>query len=210
MITLLDNKPVTGSTVEDLRLDLLYPSRESNYLVNDSMIVIVKKGEEMRPDMLSANFYGDTQEYDMILKHNGISNPFSINENDVFMSADVEQMRSNNTASAKLNAGVENIRQQYINVDKKSLSDTRVALVDAKRQEAEKLKILETMQKRAEQSAIPGTMLPPNIAAEGDREITVIGGKVYFGKDVVRGKEECAEPLSKSEFLARLIKNRTK
>jgi len=210
MLSIIDNKPVIGTTDIDFRLDLLYPSREANILVNDSMMVVVKKGEEMRPDVLSANFYASTQMYDLVLKHNGISNPFSIDEGDVFISGPADEMVTNNTASAKLNAAVESVRQQYINTSKKSLTDRRLSLVEAKRQEAEKVRSSEAMKKRAEQSAIPGSLLPPNIAEEGEREITVVGGKVYFGKDVVRGKEECAEPLSKSEFLSRLIKNRNK
>jgi membrane peptidoglycan carboxypeptidase len=46
--------------------------------------------------------------------------------------------------------------------------------------------------------------------AAGKTGTTVKGGKIYFGRDVVKGKEECAEPLSKSEFLAKMIKNRNK
>ena len=64
------------------------------------------------------------------------------------------------------------------------------------------------MKKKSDASPIPGSLLPPNVATDGEREIVIKGGKIYFGKDVVRGKEECTEPLSKSEFLARLIKNR--
>lgn len=209
MLSILENKPVLGNSTEQT-LDLLYPSREPKYIMDDSMMVIVKKGEEMRPDVLSANFYASTQYYDVILKHNGISNPFSIDEGDVFIAAELSDMMSNNSPSAKQRQAVSNIREQYINADKKSKSEARVALIDAKRKEAEQIIALETMKKMAEKASVPGSLLPPNIAEEGEREITVIGGKVFFGKDVVKGKKECAEPISKSEFLSRLIKTRNK
>jgi len=208
MLTILDNKPVIGTTTEEFRLDLLYRSRDANYLLDESMMVIVKKNEEMRPDILSANFFASTQYYDVLLKHNGISNPFSINEGDIFVSSQLNDMITNNTADAKQSASMESVRQQYANPNKKSLTDTRLTLIAAKRDEAEKNRIQSALNKFAQNSNIPGSMLPPNIAEVGDREITVVGGKVYFGKDVIRGTEQCAEPISKSEFLAKLIKNR--
>jgi hypothetical protein len=109
---------------------------------------------------------------------------------------------TNLTPSGKQYQASQSVRNQYINPEKKSLTDVRLAIIDAQR--------LEAMKKKAETAAVKGNLLPPNISNEGDREIVVKGGKIYFGKDVVRGKEECAEPLSKSEFLARLIKNRVK
>lgn len=210
MLSILSNKPVIGTTDEDFRLDFLYPSREPKYVLDDSIMVIVKKGEEMRPDILSANFFASTQYYDVVLKHNGISNPFSIDEGDVFISAELSDMLSNNSPSGKQKASVESVRQQYVNADKKSKTEARVALIEAKRKEMEQIVALETMKKMTEKAAVPGSLLPPNIAEEGEREITVIGGKVFFGKDVVNGKKECAEPISKSEFLSRLIKTRNK
>lgn len=93
------------------------------------------------------------------------------------------------------------IRKQYIDSSKASKKDTRLQSIENKRKEA--------IQKRSQASSSPSTNnLPPNIAEEGDREVVIKGGKIYFGPDVSRNKQECEEPLSKSEFLARLIKNR--
>jgi hypothetical protein len=201
-LTILDNKPVIGLTEETLRLDLLYPSMDNLYDYDDSLAVVVKSNESMRPDLLSSNFFGNPYYYDVILKANGISNPFSISAGEIFFSPDLSDLISNLTPSGKQYQASQSVRNQYINPEKKSLTDVRLAIIDAQR--------LEAMKKKAETAAVKGNLLPPNIANEGDREIVVKGGKIYFGKDVVRGKEECAEPLSKSEFLARLIKNRVK
>ena len=52
--------------------------------------------------------------------------------------------------------------------------------------------------------------LPPNIAEATDREIVIKGGKIFFGPNISKGKQECETPLTKSEFIANLIKNRLK
>jgi hypothetical protein len=167
-----------------------------------NLVVVVKQGDEMRPDILSVNFFANPEYYDMILKRNGICNPFSIDEGDVFFAPDLNELTSNNAPSGRQIQSLQSVRDQYINPAKKSLTDTRLAIVEAQR--------LEAMRKKASSAASQGNLLPPNVAGIGDREITVKGGKIYFGRDVVKGKEECAEPLSKSEFLAKMIKNRNK
>lgn len=201
-LTILTNKPVVGTTDEDLRLDMTYPSRNNSFVYEDTFAVVIRPGEEMRPDILSVNFFANPGYYDMILKRNGISNPFSINEGEVFFAPDLDDLISNNAPSGRQWQSQQSIVQQYVNPEKRSLTDTRLAIVEAQR--------LEAMRKKAESSAQAGNLLPPNIADAGDREITVKGGKIFFGRDVVKGKEECIEPLTKSEFLARLIKNRNK
>jgi hypothetical protein len=199
--TILNNKPVIGTTEDDIRLDLLYPSRDPKQFFDNSLAVIIQEGEEMRPDILSVNFFVSPNYYDMLLKHNGISNPFSIDAGEMFVAPELSFLVTNNTPSGRQVQTSESIRNQYVNPAKTSVTDNRLAMIEAKRMEA--------MKKRAELSPSPGSLLPPNVAQEGEREITIIGGKVYFGRDVSRGKDECAEPISKSEFLSRLIKNRT-
>lgn len=199
-LTILQNKPTIGTTNEEFRLDLTYPSVLNRYVFENAFAVVLKKGEEMRPDLLSINMFGNPHYYDMVLKANGISNPFSIDTGEVFFSPELNDLIQNNAPSGRQSQVSQSIRDQYINPAKSSLTDIRMSIVDAQR--------LEIMKKKSDASPIPGSLLPPNVATDGEREIVIKGGKIYFGKDVVRGKEECAEPLSKSEFLARLIKNR--
>lgn len=199
-LTILQNKPTIGTTNEEFRLDLTYPSVLNRYVFENAFAVVLKKGEEMRPDLLSINMFGNPHYYDMVLKANGISNPFSIDTGEVFFSPELNDLIRNNAPSGRQSQVSQSIRDQYINPAKSSLTDIRMSIVDAQR--------LEIMKKKSDASPIPGSLLPPNVATDGEREIVIKGGKIYFGKDVVRGKEECTEPLSKSEFLARLIKNR--
>lgn len=199
-LTILSNKPTRGTTEETLILDLTYPSRTNAYDFTNSFAVVVKPNEAMRPDLLSVNFFGNPDYYDMILKTNGISNPFSIDPGEVYFAPELNELINNNAPSGQESQSAQSIINQYVNPDKASLTDTRLSNAEAQR--------LVAMTNKASTAAIQGNLLPPNVANTGDREITVKGGKIYFGKDVVNGKQACAEPLSKSEFLARLIKNR--
>ena len=45
----------------------------------------VKEEETMRPDLIAIRMYSDQQYYESLLKYNGISNPFSINYNDILL-----------------------------------------------------------------------------------------------------------------------------
>lgn len=202
ILEFLENKPVIGSTREDLRLDLTYPSIQNLFTYKDSYAVIVKPSETMRPDLLANNFFGISDSWDMLLKYNGVSNPFSIDEGDYFFSPEIDELKNNMAPSGRQTKSVTSIRDQYVNPEKKSIVDSRLALVEAQR--------LEAMKKKSESSFNRGNLLPPNVSSPGDREIVVRGGKIYFGKDVVKGLEECEEPISKSEFLSKLIKNRIK
>jgi len=204
MLTILKNKPFIGDLDVDYRLDLLSKSATNKYNTRDELVVIVKKGEEMRPDILSSNFFGDISYYDVLLKYNGVSNPFSIDEGEAFFAPSLDGLKKNLAPSARTASNKENVRDQYINVDKKSMLDNKLAIIDVQRQE----KIQDAIRKKAEGSSNPGSLLPPNVAEANDREITVEGGKIYFGRDVVHGKDECTRPLSKSEFMAKLIKSK--
>jgi hypothetical protein len=198
-LTLIGNKPVIGNTDEDLRLDLTYPSIDAKYEYQDTRAVQVKPDEVMRPDLLSINFFSNAYLYDMILKANGIANPFSIDANEIYFAPDLEDLISNNAPSGKQSLSSQSIINQYINPKKASLSDNRLSVIEAQR--------LQAMKNMATNAAIQGSLLPPNVANVGDKEIAIKGGKIYFGPDVVSGTASCSEPLSKSEFLARLIKN---
>ena len=44
---------------------------------------IVELREEGRPDLIALKYYGNHADTDLILKFNGISNPFSMSEGDV-------------------------------------------------------------------------------------------------------------------------------
>ena len=153
---------------------------------------LVSKDNAMRIDLIAKSMYGYTDPIEKILKFNGISNPLSIDESDILIVYDLYSLTNNMrdpNGIAKLKT---DIRKQYLSPEKASKTDPK----------------LKDFSKRTPPKKDGGDPLPPNYANFGDQEIQVRNGKLYFGPNVSKGQDACEEPLSKSEFIARLIKNR--
>ena len=200
-LTIFDIKPIIDRGTEDEHKDLLYPSIRYNfdpYIIN---VYAPNDLSEMRPDIASKSSYGTVEYWDILLKFNGISNPFSLSREDRLLVPSLDDMAENIAPSGQQDQLARAVRQQYIDVSKKAKQDPRLAEIEKKRREAQR--------KKSQGAAVASVSnLPPNIAEEGDREIIVKGGKVQFGPNISRGKNECEVPLSKSEFISKLIKNR--
>jgi hypothetical protein len=139
----------------------------------------------------------------MILKYNAISNPYSIGPDDYLLIPSLDDMKEQIAPSGVQDNIANTVRKQYTDPSKKAQEDPRLAKQEQKRRDAQRA--------NAEGIGVPSVSnLPPNIAEVGDREIVIKGGKVYFGPDISKNKSECEKPLSKSEFIANLIKNRIK
>jgi len=163
------------------------PKVMSYYLITDDAA--------MRPDLCCRDMYVVEYGYiENMLKFNNISNPFSLAPGDVLAMFDPYSMTKNIRNANSAAQERDKIRNQYITPDKKSQTDPKLMSFDKRNKEKKK--------------PSSGTMLPPNYAAFGDSEIEIRGGKIYFGECVSRPKGNNTEPLSKSEFVAKLIKNR--
>lgn len=201
-LTILDIKPLyTKGT--DTFVDLTYPSVRYNYDPYIDGVVVMNDQLVMRPDLVSRAAYATSEFWDFILKYNSVSNPFSIDKDDVFLIPVMDDMREQIAPSGSQRPVAESVRKQYIDVSKKAKTDPKLAAVEMKRREAQKNKA-----KGIGVASVNN--LPPNIAEEGDREIIIKGGKVFFGPDISKNLQECEVPLSKSEFISKLIKNRIK
>jgi len=198
-LQIFSRKPIIGEG-EEQRLDMTYASLKFKDHLADRSFVTVSETEQMRPDLCSSYAYGSVAFYDLLLKYNAFSNPFSLEIGDTLFVADLDGLLDQLT-TGRVDPIKAAIRKQYIDDTKSSKKDNRLQSIENKRREA--------LKKRSQLSTNPSVNnLPPNISEEGDREVIIKGGKIFFGPDVSRNKEECNEPLSKSEFLSRLIKNR--
>jgi hypothetical protein len=193
LITKPNGDEVVDLTTPSIRWRAAFPKIYKMLMVAADMV--------MRPDIISRVVYGRDDEFDKILKINGISNPFSIDEGDILSIPELGDMEEHMFDPAVQEEN-ERVRNQFIDPTKKRENDTSRADFEAK---------ISALQKNGGIGSNPSrSNLPPNIADEGDSEVKVRGGKVYFGADVTKNKATCSEPISKSELRSRLIKNRLK
>jgi hypothetical protein len=192
----INNKPVITKNGE-LQIDLtarvfnfanIYLSVTNMYIASREMV--------MRPDLVARMMYGDVAKFDWVCKTNAISNPFSLDAGAQLYQSLGEDVQSAITNPAALQSTADSVNASSFYFD-----ENRLSVKDKNR--------LDFIKKKA-MSMVNGatTVVPPNIAAPGDKEITRKNGKVYFGNDVVGNAQECPDPLSRAKLKAKLIQNR--
>jgi hypothetical protein len=187
----IDNKPnftrPDGVEVKDLTASM-FNLQNNNYV--SYSIYKVPKEFAMRPDLISAAAYNNTMYAEIILKYNGISNPFSIQEGDMILIPNLDSVQ----AILAPQKGAETDGSKLIRNSYKYIDPTKIPKVSAE------------FQNRQIVSGAQEGALPPNMAQEGETQITYRQGRVYFGSNV----DTCLENgMSQSEFLTKVIKNNT-
>jgi len=195
-----DTKPTISDKkgneyINFLQKDLVESTPGSELVVIDYFLVT--QDESMRPDLITKKMYGYMDNIEGVLKFNDISNPFSIEEGDILYTYDIPSMDRNLRPGFAVENDRQDVRDQYITPEKGSTVDPA----------------LRTFEKRdTPRTANPAKgnqpALPPNYAAFGDTELQIRNGKIVFGAGVTKQEDDCDKPLSKSEFISRLIKNR--
>lgn len=184
-IQTLQNKNVftkqDGTQIIDLTKASLdygdYPGVHRPILVGDEYV--------MRPDLIAYATLGDENKLDYILKFNGISNPFSIDQNDPLLIPEDSDME-----------------QQFIIPQSEDSTDTtnRQELILSPKTEKDQ-KRLEHINKKKNQEA-----LPPNFTKSDDENIKFKDGNIVFGEDVTSvNKENCPEPQSRARVKEKII-----
>ena len=188
----LDKKPIftrpDGIAIKDLTASMFNPTTD-NYA--SYTVYKVPKEFAMRPDLISAAVYNNTIYAEIILKFNGISNPFSINVDDVILIPDLGSVQTMISPQKGTTADAAKIiRDSY-----KYIDPTKIPAPSA------------DFQNRQIIAGASGSSLPPNIAAEGEAQITYRNSRVYFGKSV----DTCLQNgMTTSEFLVNAIKSSNK
>lgn len=191
----LDDKPLftrpDGIEIKDLTQSI-FDLKTNNFIEYEAYRV--PKEYSMRPDLISKAVYNNSQYTEIILKYNGISNPFSINEGDIILIPNLDSAREKMKISG---TGVgadpaDELRKSYKYID---------PLKSPKKDQANK-----NFDDRQLIDVKDGA-LPPNLAEEGTSQITYRDGRVYFGE----GTETCLKSgMSQGEFLTSIIKNKNK
>jgi hypothetical protein len=210
----IDQKPKftrpDGIVVRDLT-DSMFNLRNKNYVTYN--VYRVPRDYVMRPDLISKVVYNNSLYAEMILKYNGISNPFSINEGDIILIPNLESTQANikKRESKTATSGANTIRNSY-----KYIDPTKIPKKTSELQNFDNRNIgnvAETSDQigtagltSAQQVSVGSGALPPNIAEEGSTQITYRNGRVYFGDSTAT----CLKSGSSvSEFLVNVIKSKS-
>lgn len=189
----INNKKIIEKNGERI-LDLTQQNYNPGPVINVIDFFYVTDDLEMRPDLVSQFSYRDINTTDILLKQNGIRNPFTIEKGDLIFIQERNEIERNFTNSNKKEAR-EDIRNQYLDPSKAPTVDSNLKSFSSRNKP----------KKTNKKASVP---LPPNFASPGDQEIRLEGGKVIYGGDVSGRKRSRQEPISKSEFLRKIKRDR--
>lgn len=149
--------------------------------------VMVKDDEAMRPDRLANRIYSDSSLWDVILKFNGISNPFSFEPDEIIFAPQMQVMMKGLTnpriVPEKGMAGVANENEK--------------ALISPKTNKDKKM--LEALRKKVNE------IVPPNVNKTGVKNVVSRDGIVVLGGSMSQSKESnAAGSLSRSRVINNL------
>lgn len=186
----LDQKPTVKRSdnieVKDLTISM-FDLQTKNYA--EYNVYRVPKEFAMRPDLIAGSVYGNSLYAEIILKFNGISNPFSINEGDLILVPNLDSAQAiiNTAQLGSESDGAKAIRNTY-----KYIDPIKIPKADN-----------EFSNRQIVSNVVEG-MLPPNMAEEGEEQITYRNGRVYFGSSV----DTCLQNgQTSSEFLTNIIRS---
>jgi len=156
---------IKNKVVEGIKLIMVQPTMFFNIGLDklketDYTTRLVGPFESGRPDLIALDEYGDPSKADLILKFNGISDPFSIIEGETIRipRADFPFRKLDRIAETKENL----VKGQFI---------------DTKRLSQKDQKRVEAMKKKYNKE----TLLPPNVISVGKKTFKFEAGKITFG-----------------------------
>lgn len=156
---------IKNKVVEGIKLILVQPTMFFNIKLDDVesddyTTTEVNQFEVGRPDLISLRAYGTIEKADLILKFNGISDPFSLTEGET-----IKIPRADFPFRT-----LERIQETEENIVKQQFVDTkRLSKKDQKRVEA--------LKKKYDKENI----LPPNVVPVGKKTFKFQAGQVIFG-----------------------------
>lgn len=158
----MELKTILNKTIDTVKLILAQPTMIFRNKVGATIIArhVVREDDVVRPDLIALFYYSDQTKLDLILKFNGISDPFSLNPGETLLIPD------GMTPYYKL----ERPMSYEENIVKKQFMDTkRLSKKDQARLEARKKKYNKE------------NLLPPNVIPVGKKNYEFDGGEVRLG-----------------------------
>ena len=189
-IDVLKNKPVNNINSQDI-LDLTVSSISTTGQGSLSFIDVVQCPYEleMRPDLISKYYLNNQDNMGMLLKLNGISNPFSVEMGDIFFIPAIDSINSLAANNQNSKQGPDD-RQSF----RKKLSD-RISKISGDRKNYLDARNI---------SSAANSPLPPNVTQEGDQQFQVKNGKLIFGSNIGNSRTNISENKSKATIQSKL------
>lgn len=180
----IDKKPEITDSNGNVIIDFVTPLFYKNSTgINDYKVKRV--GSEkyaMRPDMVSFAMYGDIDMAEYILKFSGISNPFTLDEDDVLMIPNDTEV-----------LGMMAVEHPEDNVDQTQVNMTNFRNTfkfydpSLNKYDNDGQSYRELAKKKIPSGIIkpdkPSNVMVPYIAEDGRTSVTIRNGKVYFGEN---------------------------
>jgi hypothetical protein len=156
-------KNANGESIPDL-ISSTYKFDENGIALGN---IFVSEFEVMRPDLMSTKVYSAYDNWDVLLKYNGISNPFSLDLGDILLVPSINKIRKMITAPRVVpEKGTEPQKKNEQKImNPKSDKDKR-------RLESLRTKVSE--------------VVPPNVNLTGAQNVRVVDGIVIFGPDMTQ------------------------
>lgn len=177
--------PVNDTIVDIVSATFRFPRRNEF----TEGYTIVQEEEAMRPDLVAVRLYSNSEYYEVLMKYNGISNPFSLESGRIISIPPYRELDQMLIAPRTiLEKGAE---RKAKNEDKLVNPKT---VKDKKRLEALKDRVKE--------------IVPPNVNTSGNQNVKVRDGRVIFGEDVTQvNKDNCPVPISRARLVQQLTKS---
>jgi hypothetical protein len=152
--------------------------------------IFVNEYEVMRPDLISERIYSTQDNWDVILKYNGVSNPFSVDFGEMLLAPAF-------TSISTLVSPPKDVPEKGSEPAKKNESSviTPKTPKDKQRLESIRTKVSE--------------IVPPNVNLTGAKNVQVINGEVIFGANMTQTSSTSVNPAAARSRIQDQLKNNT-
>lgn len=149
---------------------------------------VISEDEKMRPDLVSDRLYATQDNWEIILKFNGISNPFSLDTGEVILAPPY-------TAMEKMIVPPRLVVEKGTEPSKKNEDST------IKPKSAKDKQRLDSIRSKVSE------VLPPNINLTGVKNVKVVDGKVILGGDMTQTSKTVTNQSSNRNRVQDQLKN---
>ena len=186
----IDNKPIIRDKNGYSLLDLTVSIFNKQSSATAMQAYRIPEAYAMRPDLISMAVYNTTEYAEIILKYNGISNPFSLNPGDIIMIPDIDD------ALSAINTNL--ISDKDNTIDGAKFIDTdKNPTISQENIDFDRRNVINNN---------TDNIVLPNIADENESQVTIRGGKIFFG-DVNKIPCNSTQGMTVGDYLTNIIKN---